>query len=238
MTARDPANREPAAAQCSVFFKCFDGVRGAAWIITARRRQERRQRHLISADEQNQHGAHTRTYGPTRSAVTRDSMVRTSRRSASTVAAYASRRARIEISSDGCGVGDGSARSDGSSSMRTSSRSRRFNWLRSTVVCLCRGTTIPTRGQSRGEASTRTSRCTVRIRFPSRMTDGSSRLCVSRLRRGKPRPPLRSGVLVRELYGEALPALLRRRLRTARPHLVSMRVRNPWVLIRRLLRGR
>ena len=31
---------------------------------------------------------------------------------------------------------------------------------------------------------------------------------------------------------------LRRRLRTALPHLVSMRVRNPWVRIRRLFRGR
>jgi hypothetical protein len=58
MTAGDAANREPTAAQRSVFFERFDGVRGAAWIIAARRRQQRRQRHLIPADEQDQDGAH------------------------------------------------------------------------------------------------------------------------------------------------------------------------------------
>ena len=171
MTARDPANGKPAAAQCSVFLDCFDRVCGAGWIITARRRQQRRQRDLISANEQDHHGAHERTYAPGVLAVTRDSIVFTSRRNASIVALYASRRARMEISIAARSGNGGNARSDGNSSTRTSSRSRRFRRLRSTAECWCRGTTIPTRGQSRGEASTRTSRYTVRIRFPSRMAD-------------------------------------------------------------------
>src|SRR6478672_1706777 len=64
------------------------------------------------------------------------------------------------------------------------------------------------RGMPRGEARTRTSRCTVRIRFPSRRTVCMSEPRVSRWRRGKPKPSLRACVLVWQLNGEALPALL------------------------------
>src|SRR4051812_6264309 len=60
----------------------------------------------------------------------------------------------------------------------------------------------------RGEARTRTSRCTVRIRFPSRMTVWMSRPRVSRWRRGKSKPSLRACVLVWQLNGEALTTLL------------------------------
>jgi hypothetical protein len=42
-----------------VSFKCLDRVRGAAWIITARRRQERRQRYLIAANEKHEESSHT-----------------------------------------------------------------------------------------------------------------------------------------------------------------------------------
>ena len=56
MTARDSARREPTAAQRTVFFERFDRIRGAAWIITARGRQQRTQRDLISANEKNENG--------------------------------------------------------------------------------------------------------------------------------------------------------------------------------------
>jgi hypothetical protein len=82
---------------------------------------------------------------------------------------------------------------------------------------LWRGTTIPTRGTLRGEARTRTSRCVVRIRFPSRMTACNSRLRVSLFRRGKPNPALRACVLARDLNGKALPSLFP----TAAEHLAS-----------------
>src|SRR3954468_18114495 len=64
------------------------------------------------------------------------------------------------------------------------------------------------RERARGEARTRTSRCTVRIRFPSRTTVCRSCPRVSRWRRGNPKPSLGAGVLVRKPYGEALPPLL------------------------------
>jgi len=99
------------------------------------------------------------------------------------------------------------ARSVGSSSSRTSSRSRRLSRLRSTADRWCRGTTIPIRETPRGEAMNRTSRCTVRIRFPSRMTCCKSWPRVSRERRGKPEPSLRACVLVWQLNGEALAPL-------------------------------
>src|SRR6476620_1453272 len=64
------------------------------------------------------------------------------------------------------------------------------------------------RERARGEARTRTSRCTVRIRFPSRMTVCRSWPRVNRWRRGNPKPSLSAGVLVRKLHSEALPPLL------------------------------
>jgi hypothetical protein len=131
------------------------------------------------------------------SAVTRDCTNNTSVRSASRSATYASVRARMATSIAG------RARSMGSSSTRTSSRRRRFSRLRSTAECWWRGTTIPILGNARGEARTRTSRCAVRIRFPSRMTACMSRLRVSRLRRGKPKPVLDACVLARKLNGQA-----------------------------------
>jgi hypothetical protein len=95
---------------------------------------------------------------------------------ASNDAAYASGRARMTTSTDS--VVDRRR-------VRTSSRKRRFSRLRSTADPEYRGTTIPTRGCPRGEATTRTSRCMVRIRFPSRTTPWSSTPRVSRWLRGK-----------------------------------------------------
>jgi hypothetical protein len=96
----------------------------------------------------------------------------------------------------------------GNSSIRTSSRKRRLSRFRSTAECWCRGTTMPMRETSRGEAVNRTSRCTVRTRFPSRMTSCNSWPRVNRERRGKPWPSLRACVLVWQSNGEALTALL------------------------------
>jgi hypothetical protein len=39
-------------------FECLDRVRGTAWIITARWRQQRRQRYLISANEEYEKRSH------------------------------------------------------------------------------------------------------------------------------------------------------------------------------------
>jgi hypothetical protein len=60
MTARDSPRRQPTAAQRAVLFERFDRICGAAWIITARGGQERTQRHLISANEENENGTHIR----------------------------------------------------------------------------------------------------------------------------------------------------------------------------------
>ena len=40
-------------------FECFDRVRGAAWIITAGWREQRRERHLIPANHQHEKRSHT-----------------------------------------------------------------------------------------------------------------------------------------------------------------------------------
>jgi hypothetical protein len=118
------------------------------------------------------------------------------------LARYASRRARIAMS---IGL---EPRSVGSKLSRMSSRSRRLRRFRSTALCWCRGTTMPTRGKARGEARTRTSRCVVRIRFPSRMTVWMSLLRVSRLRRANPKPELGACVLAREFDGQTSTSLL------------------------------
>jgi hypothetical protein len=96
--------------------------------------------------------------------------------------------------------------------VRTSSRSRRFKRLRSTADPAYRGTTIPTRGCPRGEAIARTSRCAVRIRFPSRATPWSSAPRASRWLRGKLSPSRDSrsgaGVFTRDPNGQPLPPFL------------------------------
>jgi hypothetical protein len=61
MAAGNTARRKPGATQRSVALERFNRVRGAAWIIAAGGRQERRQRDLVAADEQNEKGAHELT---------------------------------------------------------------------------------------------------------------------------------------------------------------------------------
>jgi hypothetical protein len=181
MTACDSSRRQPRATQRTVLLERFNGIRGTAWIIAARRWKQRRQCHLIPAYHQYEEGTH-RGYMPDPSAEKWAATDMISSRSDANSAEYDSRRARIAMSVDGRSL------SFGNSSIRTSSRSRRFRRFRSTAECRWRGTTTPIRECARGEARARTSRCTVRIRFPSRMTFCRSRPRVSRLRRGNPKP--------------------------------------------------
>ncbi len=76
-------------------------------------------------------------------------------------ASYASRRARTITSTLRSAL-----RSAGRIRVRPSSRSRLFRRLRSTTVRRCFGTSTPRRGRDTGEAAKKTSRCTVRFRFP------------------------------------------------------------------------
>jgi hypothetical protein len=73
---------------------------------------------------------------------------------------------------------------------------------------LKRGTTIPTRAYENGEVVVRTSRCSLRYRFPCCLTRSMSAFRVSRERRGKTRRPLRPGVLRRQLNGQPRTTLL------------------------------
>ena len=105
----------------------------------------------------------------------------------------------------------------GTRNVRASSRKRRFTRFRETAVCLKRGTTKPILHPvggcsicARGEAA-RTSRCLVRMRFPSRAIRCSSAPRVIRAWRGKPNETvgvLRSGVLIRNAHSDLLASLL------------------------------
>ncbi len=124
-------------------------------------------------------------------------------RSCSKDSAYAPGRACSTVSTGGA---------PGSSSVRASSRRRRFRRLRSTALRPCRGTTRPTRGWSRRrrEAVIRTSIVSVRSRFPVRAMRRSSDPRVMRTLRGKDTARSRSGagVLAWQPHGEPLAPLL------------------------------
>jgi hypothetical protein len=95
----------------------------------------------------------------------------------------------------------------GSSLLLTSSRRRRFTRFRSTILCLCFGTTIPTRGCNNREADARASRRSVCMRFPVRLTASRSASLVSRWLRGNP-SVLGAGVFRRQLDGKPFASLL------------------------------
>ena len=102
MAAGDPTHCKPATTQRAVTLERFDGIRGAAWIITARGGKQRRERHLVAAHEQNEKSAHDGYY--VGGAAVGDAGLEwrsTSARKPSTSAAYASRRARIARSIGG-----------------------------------------------------------------------------------------------------------------------------------------
>jgi hypothetical protein len=97
--------------------------------------------------------------------------------------------------------------SPGSSVHLTSSRRRRFTRFRSTILCLCFGTTTPTRGCNNREADARASRRSVCMRFPVRLTASRSASLVSRCLRGNP-SVLGAGVFCRQLDGKPFTSLL------------------------------
>ena len=140
-----------------------------------------------------------------------------------------------------------------SRTVRVISRSRRLRRLRSTADLRCLGTMIPTRGYParKREALIRTSKCSVRRRFPVRAISRSSVPRVMRRLLGKVadvrgcvwRRVTAAGAyapayLVGSLTVSCFRPFLRRRASTSRPHLSDMRRRKPCVRIRRLLRGR
>ena len=61
MAARNTTQGKPATAHGAMTIQRFYGVRGAAWIITARGRKERRQRDLVTADKQDERCSHRRS---------------------------------------------------------------------------------------------------------------------------------------------------------------------------------
>jgi hypothetical protein len=208
------AECQPSSAKCTVTVECFDGIGGTTWIITARGRQQRRQHDLIRPHEQDEHGPrHCSDDVDDRTA--RRLIHRGNRRgncvaartisiaSSSNDAVYASGRARMTMSTESIVA---------KRRVRTSSRKRRFSRLRSIADLEYRGTTIPTRGCPKAEAITRTSRCIVRIRFPSRATFWSSTPRVSRWLRGKSSPCRGcwsgAAVLARDPNSQPLPPFL------------------------------
>lgn len=193
MAARNAPYREPCAAHRSVFLERADRISRTTRIITARRREQWRDAHLIQSHEQYQDGFHAR--------VPRTALVTASISAANeaNVSPYAAGVTRITRSTAGSSANVASSR------RRTNSRSRRLRRLRSTAVCLYLGTMKPTRGCDRAEARTLASRFEPgggsRTRFPVRRTAASSALLVSRYARGN---ASRACVLGGQLHGQPL----------------------------------
>src|SRR5262249_47490525 len=61
VAARNATHGEPATAKRAVPLESFDGVSGAAWKVTARSGQKRRQCDLVAAHEENKKSAHDET---------------------------------------------------------------------------------------------------------------------------------------------------------------------------------
>lgn len=195
VASRKPADGQPTSVQRAVSLQRFHGVRRTTRHESARRWQQGRQRDLITAHQKNQHPPHHSRSAPETSL----SPIRvSSRRSSANVTRYATARARMMASNEPI---------RGRISNRATSRNRRFNRLRATAVCAYLGTMNPTRGWPRGEAIHRSSRLSVRIRFPSRVTRSISAPRVNRCGRVNRR---RSGarVLRRKPNGQPLPTLL------------------------------
>ncbi len=203
VASRKPADGQPTSVQRPVSLQRFHGVRRTARHESARRWQQGRQRDLITAHQKNQHPPHHSRSTPETSL----SPIRvSSRRSSANVTRYATARARMMTSS-------GPIR--GRISNRAISRNRRFSRFRATADSAYLGTMNPTRPSPsprppecpRGEAIHRSSRLSVRIRFPSRVTRSISARRVNRCGRANRR---RSGarVLRRKPNGQPLPTLL------------------------------
>jgi len=78
IASHDATDRKPTPAKSTVPFERFDRVRGAAWIIAARGGQERRERHLVAANEKHEKCSHGEAYAFDAAVVTRSRMISTS----------------------------------------------------------------------------------------------------------------------------------------------------------------
>jgi hypothetical protein len=78
IASQDPTDRKPTSAKRTMSFERFDRVRGAAWIIAARGGQERRERHLVAANEKHEKCSHGEAYAFDAAVVTRSRIVSTS----------------------------------------------------------------------------------------------------------------------------------------------------------------
>ena len=235
MAARDPPDRQPRTPSCTVTLERLDRVRGATGKIAARGRQKRRKDDLVRSHQHHEEPAQASSEeADHKRGARRASACSAPARSDSIApkdAWYAFGRARTTRSTGG------SRRSHRS---RTTSRSRRFSRLRSTAVCLCRGTMKPTLGCAKGEARARTSKYSVRIRFPFAFTCCSSARVVSRWLRGNVSG---SGarVLRGQLNGEPLPTLLaapaEHRAAPTRGHPLPEAMRSDAALVARTIGG-
>jgi len=168
MTACNPADRKPATSKCTVLLDCLHGIRGAGWIITARGWKQRRHEELITANSCYERILHQRPAGLSLNC---ELIWSISPASCWKVTAYAVDRVRMTMST---------APMPGMIRVRASSRRRLRSRLRSTIVWPCFETITATLACENGEPLARTSRCSVRNRFPVRFTCSRSDSRVSR----------------------------------------------------------
>jgi hypothetical protein len=226
MTARNALYREPRSAPGSVSLDRFNRIGRARWIVAACCRQERPNEELVSPDHTEQYESHHLRREPPVTNLSTSS--RSPARNPANERSYAPARAQITMSI---------ARLVGRTSTRTSSRSRLFNRFRSTALCPNRGTMIPTRVDEKGEGLTRAiSALVVRV-LPSFRIRCSSWRRVIRAAPGYLKDHA-AAYFDGSFTTRRLRPFFRRRLRTSRPHRVSIRARNPCVRMRRLFRGR
>ncbi len=168
MTARNPADRKPATCNCTMLFDSLHGVRRTGWIITARRWKERRDQKLIAANAY-QHGIFH--LEPTDSLLSCRHTMSISLLSCSKVAVYALDSERMTMSTPSA---------SGMIRMRANSLKRLRRRLRSTMLWPCFETTTATLACKKGEPLARTSKWSVRSRFPAFFTCSRSDSLVSR----------------------------------------------------------
>jgi hypothetical protein len=165
MTARNPADCQPATCERAVFFDRLHGIRRTGWIITARGWKQWRDPQLISSYEKHQSGLQLEI-SPSCRTISSISAVNTAK-----VASYAFGNERITTS---IGTLRGIRR------IRASSRRRLRSRLRSTMVCLCFPTITASLTCESREVTARISRCSVRSLLPAFFTNARSASRVNR----------------------------------------------------------
>ena len=192
MAAEYAAQREPASTHRAMSLECLDRIRRAARHVATLPAEQRRQRDLVAANHEDEQRTHASIYP---AQVTGDRLAASHGWASSLWTGEGSRRGAIRSasrrmcspmavsSSKESLYAEGRAWSTrsiagapGRIRVRTISRRRRFRRFRSTAERPCFGTTNPARGWStcEREATTRTSRCSVRSRFPVRAIARSS----------------------------------------------------------------